>query len=58
MQVNPNASVAEGAIDFSYLGYFWGFGVAAGLHILLSKVFPAQETMIHKTRANSAGDEA
>ncbi|KAH6679608.1 NCS1 nucleoside transporter family [Halenospora varia] len=48
--VNSKVDVSEGAKNFYYLGYFWGFLVGGGLHILLSKVFPAQETMIHKQR--------
>ncbi len=35
-------------MDFYYLGYFYGFIVAGGLHVLLSRLFPAKETMLHK----------
>lgn len=40
--------VAAGTVDFFYLGYFYGFLVSGGLHVLLSWMFPAKETMIHK----------
>lgn len=46
--VNSKVSVSQGAINFSYLGYFWGFFVGGGLHVLLSKLFPTKETMLHK----------
>ncbi|KAH7346673.1 allantoin permease [Rhexocercosporidium sp. MPI-PUGE-AT-0058] len=47
--VNPNVDIGDGPTNFYYLGYFYGFGVSAGLHILLSKVFPAKETMLHRS---------
>ncbi|TVY85419.1 putative permease [Lachnellula suecica] len=46
--VNPKLNVGDGPTHFYYLGYFYGFLVAGGLHILLSRAFPAKETMIHK----------
>lgn len=46
--VNSKVSVSQGAVNFSYLGYFWGFFVGGGLHVLLSKLFPAKETMLRK----------
>ncbi|RDW77521.1 NCS1 nucleoside transporter family protein-1 [Coleophoma cylindrospora] len=46
--VNSKLSVPQGAIDFYALGYFYGFFVGGGLHVLLSKLFPPKETMLHK----------
>lgn len=45
--VTSSVNVPQGAINFYYLGYFWGFFVGGGLHVLLSKIWPAKETMIH-----------
>jgi NCS1 family nucleobase:cation symporter-1 len=47
-KVNPKLNVGDGPTHFYYLSYFYGFLVSGGLHILLSKIFPAKETMIHK----------
>lgn len=46
--VTSTVDVPLGAVNFYYLGYFWGFFVGGGLHVLLSKMFPAKETMIHE----------
>jgi cytosine/uracil/thiamine/allantoin permease len=43
---------------FTYFGYFWGFSVAGGLYVLLSRVFPAKEAMLHKTPEYVEGTEA
>ncbi|KAH8600894.1 cytosine-purine permease [Bisporella sp. PMI_857] len=45
--VNRSLDVSEGATHLYYLGYFWGFGMSAGIHVLLSRVFPPKETMLH-----------
>lgn len=45
--VTANVNVPIGATYLFYLGYFWGFIVAGGLHVLLSWVFPPRETMLH-----------
>lgn len=52
-QVNPKVDIGDGPMNFYYLGYFYGFGVSAGLHVLLSKVFPAKETMLHRSRTDA-----
>ncbi|KAH6713649.1 permease for cytosine/purines, uracil, thiamine, allantoin-domain-containing protein [Leptodontidium sp. MPI-SDFR-AT-0119] len=54
--VNPKVDIGDGPMDFYYLGHFYGFGVAAGLHILLSKLFPAKETMLHRSTSTSDVD--
>ena len=38
--VTPDVNVSEGAIHLYYLGYWYGFLVSGGLHVLLSKLWP------------------
>ncbi|PVH71156.1 cytosine-purine permease [Cadophora sp. DSE1049] len=51
--VNPKVDIGDGPMNFYYLGYFYGFGVSAGLHVLLSKLFPAKETMLHRATTDA-----
>lgn len=52
-QVNPEVDIGDGPMNFYYLGYFYGFGISAGLHVLLNKFFPAKETMLHRSRTDA-----
>jgi NCS1 family nucleobase:cation symporter-1 len=56
--VNPKVAVDDGPTHFYYLGYFYGFLVSAGLHVLLSRIWPAKETMLHQTVLSEPGTEA
>lgn len=46
--ITPSIAIGDGPVHFYYLGFFWGFGVGGGLHVLLSKIWPAKETMLHE----------
>lgn len=47
--VTQDVHVSEGAQHLYYLGYWYGFLVSAGLHVLLSKVWPPTSQWTGKT---------